>query len=58
MLIGKMIEAYREKNNLSVRELAARIKVEHTALWKFERGKPVRTNNWVKILTWVLTGNE
>jgi transcriptional regulator with XRE-family HTH domain len=55
MLIGKLIQAYREKYHITVRGLAKTIGVGHTILWKFEQGKPVETKAWVKIATWVLT---
>ena len=56
MLIGLLIRAYREKCGLTVRQLASQIGVGHTTLFRFERGETINTRSWVKIITWVLTG--
>lgn len=58
MLVGKVIAGYRKAENISVRELAARIGVEHSALWRFEQGKPIKTKLWVAIVKWLLTETE
>jgi len=55
MIAGELVSAWRKRNKLSVRQLASRIKVDQSALWRFEQGKPINDANWVKIATWVLT---
>ena len=50
------IRDYREKYGFTVRELAKIIGVEHTALWRFERGAEVRNKASNKIILWLIAG--
>lgn len=58
MIVGSMLRAYREKQKLSLRELARMIGVDFTTLSRFENGKAVTTDAWVAIIKWILTTNE
>jgi transcriptional regulator with XRE-family HTH domain len=58
MLIGKTVEAYREKQNLSLRKLARIIGVDSTVLFHFEKGRGLSDRNWCKIMVWLLQHEE
>lgn len=55
MLIAYLITLYRLEKKMPVSELAKIIGCEYTSLWRFEKGKPISTSNWVKIIRWLLT---
>jgi transcriptional regulator with XRE-family HTH domain len=58
MIIGQLVQAYRQKNKLSLRTLAKRIGCDFTSLSMFERGKRQAGPVWVKVMVWALTSEE
>jgi transcriptional regulator with XRE-family HTH domain len=58
MLIGETVQSYREKHNLSLRDLAKTIGVGPTILFHFERGRGLSDRNWCKVMVWLLREDE
>jgi transcriptional regulator with XRE-family HTH domain len=58
MIIGQMLQAYRQQRKLSLRTLAKRIGCDFTSISMFERGKRQAGPTWVKIMVWSLTTEE
>ena len=54
MLIGQTVKSYREKNGLSIRQLANRIGVVPSTLYRFENDRTLGDKNWIKIFIWLL----
>lgn len=54
MIIGEMIQAWREKHHLSRRQLALRIGIDHVTLSRIENNdvRSVSIENINKILVW------
>jgi hypothetical protein len=54
MNIGKILLAYREKNKISLRQMAAQIPAPATSLFRLETGKDINAKTFGKILAWML----
>lgn len=55
MMIAEVIRLWRKQRGLSVREAAQLIPVSHMALWRFELGRELAQEQWVKIFLWLLS---
>lgn len=54
MILGKLIRAYRLQNNIGVRQLARQLGINHSSLFRFERGGIIESRHLTKIYAWVL----
>lgn len=57
-MLSKLIAAYRKLHGVSQRQLARRIGITNFALRRFEQGKVVTDENYVKILMWTILPEE
>jgi transcriptional regulator with XRE-family HTH domain len=55
MKLGKCIAAYRAQHGISIRKLAKQVGVETTALFRFERGRSIANDKWVKVVRWAFS---
>lgn len=55
MKLSKLIKAYREQKNISLRVLAKEIGVEQTSLFRLERGHSIGNQKWSKIVRWAFS---
>lgn len=53
MTLAQLIADHRQANQITVRELAERIGIDHTRLWRFETGKGIMPEAMAKIMAWV-----
>lgn len=58
MLLGTLLKLYREHTGLSLRKLGKIIGVDAHAIWRFERGRNLNSEQWSRIVKWVLTEQE
>lgn len=54
MMLPQLLKRWRETENLTLAQLAHRIGIERTALWKFERGDILGNKNFTRIFLWLL----
>ena len=54
MKLGKLLQAYRFQEKISVRQMAKELGVDHTSLWRFEQGQIPKHKFFVAILKWAL----
>lgn len=57
MKLGKLLQAYRFQEKISVRQMAKEIGVDHTSLWRFEQGESPKHKLFIAILKWALLNN-
>jgi len=55
MKLQSLVAAYREQHKISVRKLAREIGVDHTALFKFEKGQRAYSKELARIIIWALS---
>lgn len=55
MNLGSILIDHRHMRRESLRELAKRIGIEHSALFRCEKGKPLDQKNLVKLIKWLLS---
>lgn len=53
MKLGQLLAAWREKEGLTIDELAKQIGVGRLVLWRLEQGKYEHCKQWPAILRWV-----
>ncbi len=53
-MIAHVIRLYRLEHRIPVRTLAKKMGIGFTVLYRFENGHPVDSDNWLKILRWLL----
>lgn len=53
MNLGKLMHAYRMQHNLTTRQFAKQIGIDHVALWRLENGRNETCKQWPAILRWV-----
>jgi len=53
MILGQLLKDHREKCGLSVRQMGAKIGVQHDALWRFEKGRPIKATHLAAIIRWL-----
>lgn len=54
MMLAILIRLYRETNQLSIRQMAKKMDIDHVSLWRFEEGRPVDYKTMKVILRWLL----
>lgn len=55
-MLAELIVSWREKNRVTIRQLAKIIGLSASALCRFECGKSLSGKAWAKIMVWVLIG--
>jgi transcriptional regulator with XRE-family HTH domain len=55
MLLAKILKRWRETEHRTLRQMAFIIGVDYTTLWRFEQGRSISGENWVKIAKYILT---
>jgi len=55
MKLGEVLEAYREKNRLSYRELAKEIGVDHTGLFRLANKPSLEALQALKLAAWLMS---
>jgi transcriptional regulator with XRE-family HTH domain len=58
MILGQIIQAWRKQERLSLQKASRLMGVEYTALWRFERGRPVNSRCWVALMLWLLSEDK
>ena len=58
MILGEMIQAWREKKNISRRKLATTIGIDHVVLSRIENNEveSITMENLNKLLVWISSG--
>lgn len=57
MKLGKLLRSYRLQENMTLRNMAKEIGVDHTSLWRFEQGEAPKHKLFIAILKWALLNN-
>jgi len=52
--LAKMLAAYRQKNDMSQRELGKSIGLPHSTMCRVEQGKDFDLNTFAKLLAWMI----
>jgi transcriptional regulator with XRE-family HTH domain len=58
MNLADMLRLWRRHNDLSIREAAARIGIDRSALHRFERGEAVNQATILQVITWSFREND
>jgi transcriptional regulator with XRE-family HTH domain len=53
MNLGKLMEAYRKQEKLTLRAFAKQTGIDHVTLWRLEQGRHETCKQWPAILRWV-----
>ena len=56
MILPQLLKLYRQDHELSLRQAARLIGMDHSALHRFEGGRSLDQKQFARLLTWVLNG--
>lgn len=51
--IGKLLVAYRQKHDVTLRQLAAELEVSASTVSRLETGKQIDSENCIKVINWL-----
>lgn len=51
--IGKLLVAYRQKHDVTLRELAVELEVSASTISRLETGKQIDSENCIKVINWL-----
>lgn len=51
--IGKLLVAYRQKHDVTLRQLAAELEVSTSTVSRLETGKQIDSENCIKVINWL-----
>jgi transcriptional regulator with XRE-family HTH domain len=54
----EMLKLYRESTGLSYRHIAALTGLEHSVIWRFEEGRPVKENAFARLVSWIMENHD
>lgn len=58
MNIGRVLDAYRKENKLTLRQLSAEIGIDHPGLHRMMAGMPCDLKNSMKLISWLFGLNK
>jgi DNA-binding XRE family transcriptional regulator len=57
MMIPELLKAWRHHHHMSVVEAAERIGVSWEVYYRAEKGRAMRPDTFIKVMTWIVNGS-